>query len=114
TFLSGVRLTSDMPGSFVANCETLFMATPTQGTCTAPYTPGAVGTHTITAVYPGDANHDPSQDSDALQVTTAGGRAGPGAGSPGPAAAKRKCKKRKQKHRAAEAKKKKCKKKKRR
>jgi Bacterial Ig-like domain (group 3) len=108
TFLSGVRLLSDMPGSFVANCETLFMATPTQGTCTAPYTPIAAGTHTITAVYPGDANHDSSQDTDVLQVTQPGAN-GPGAGPSTPPRAK-KCKKKK--HRAAAAKKK-CKKKKR-
>jgi hypothetical protein len=106
--LSGVRLLSDMPGSFVANCETLFMATPTQGTCSAPYTPSAAGTHTITAVYPGDANHDSSQDTDALQVFQSG--AGPGAGASTPPGAKRKCKKKK--HRAAAAKKK-CKKKRR-
>jgi hypothetical protein len=108
TLLSGVRLLSDMPGSFVANCETLFMATPTQGTCTAPYTPAAAGIHTITAVYPGDANHDSSQDTDALQVTQPGANA-PGAGPPSPPRRK-KCKKKK--HHAAAAKKK-CKKKKR-
>ena len=108
TFLSGVRLLSDMPGSFVANCETLFMSTPTQGTCTAPYTPGAAGAHTITAVYPGDATHDSSQDSELLQVTSPG--TGPGAGPP-PTRAK-KCKK-KHKRNAVAAKKKKCKKKKR-
>jgi hypothetical protein len=114
TFLSGVRLLSDMPGSFVANCETLFMATPTQGTCTAPYTPTSTGVHTITAVYPGDANHDSSQDTDGLQVIQPGTGSGPGAGASTPpgSAKKKKCRKRK---RAAEAaKKKKCKKKKRR
>jgi len=111
TFLSGVRLLSDMPGSFVANCETLFMATPTQGTCTAPYTPTAAGTHTITAVYPGDSTHDSSRDTDVLQVNPPGTGPGPGAGASTPPRAK-KCKKKK-KHRAATAKKK-CKKKKRR
>ena len=110
TFLSGVRLLSDMPGSFVANCETLFMATPTEGTCTAPYTPTVTGTHTITAVYPGDANHDTSQDTDVLQVTQPG--TPPGAGPSTPSSTKKKCKKKKHK-RAAAAKKKKCKKKRR-
>lgn len=112
TFLSGIRLTSDMPGSFVANCETLFMATPTEGTCTAPYTPIAPGTHTITAVYPGDANHDSSQDTDSLQVTVPGSVPGPGGAlSPPSTITKKKCKKKKKKHRAAAAKKKKkCKK----
>jgi hypothetical protein len=114
TFLSGVRLSSDMPGSFVANCETLFMETPTEGTCAAPYTPSAAGAHTITAVYPGDANHDSSQDTDLLQVTQPGSAPGPGAGAPTPTSTKKKCKKNK-KHRAAAAKKKKkCKKRKRR
>jgi hypothetical protein len=108
--LSGVRLTSDMPGSFVANCETLFMATPTQGTCTAPYTPNVTGAHTITAVYPGDATHDSSQNTDLLRVTQPA--TPPGAGPPSnPGQARKKCKKKK-KHRAAAAKKK-CKKKKR-
>jgi hypothetical protein len=116
TFLSGVRLTSDMPGSFVANCETLFMATPTQGTCTAPYTPTAAGTHTVTAVYPGDADHDSSQDTDALRVALPGAPPGQPAG-PSTASTtnkKKKCKKRKRKHKrsADSAKKKKCKKKK--
>jgi hypothetical protein len=108
TFLSGVRLLSDMPGSFVANCETLFMATPTDGTCAAPYTPTSPGTHTITAIYPGDASHDSSQDTDVLRVTQPGAAPGPG-GSPSPSARKKKCKK---KHRAAAAKKR-CKKKRR-
>ncbi len=109
TFLSGVRLLSDMPGSFVANCETLFMATPTEGTCTAPYTPAAVGTHTITAVYPGDSTHDSSQDTDVLQVTQPGAASGPST----PPGTRKKCKKKKKKkHRAAVAKKK-CKKKRR-
>jgi hypothetical protein len=111
TFLSGVRLLSDMPGSFVANCETLFMSTPTQGTCTAPYTPGAAGAHTITAVYPGDATHDSSQDSDLLQVTPPGTGPGPG-GAPSTPTRAKKCKKKKHK-RSAVAAKKKCKKKKR-
>jgi hypothetical protein len=110
TFLSGVRLLSDMPGSFVANCETLFMATPTEGTCTAPYTPAVAGTHTITAVYPGDATHDSSQDTDVLQVTQPGAAFGPGAGPSVPSATKKKCKKKK--HRGAVAAKK-CKKKRR-
>jgi hypothetical protein len=114
TLLSGVRLSSDLPGSFVANCETLFMATPTQGTCTAPYTPTAAGTHTITAVYPGDANHDSSEDTDALQVIRPGAAPVPGTGQSTPPGAKKKCKKKRKKHRAAAAKKKKCKKKKRR
>ena len=110
TFLSGVRLESDMPGSFVADCETLFMASPTQGTCAAPYTPTAGGTHTITATYPGDANHDSSQDTDVLQVTQPGSRSGPG---PSAAPGVKKCKKKH--HRGASAaKKKKCKKKRRR
>jgi hypothetical protein len=112
TFLSGVRLTSDQPGSFVANCETLFMATPTQGTCTAPYTPTVVGSHTITAVYPGDANHDSSQDTDVLDVTQPIVPTGPGLGPSPPPAAKKKCKKKKHKRSAAAAKKKNCKKKK--
>jgi hypothetical protein len=109
TFLSGVRLLSDLPGSFAANCETLFMASPTQGTCTTPYTPAVTGLHTITAVYPGDANHDSSKDADTVNVTQPGSP--PGTGQP-PAnqAAKKKCKKRK--HRASAAKKK-CKKKRR-
>jgi hypothetical protein len=117
TFLSGVRLLSDMPGSFVANCETLFMATPAEGTCSAPYTPTAAGTHTITAIYPGDANHDSSQDADVLQVTQPGAAPGPapgpGAGPSTPPSTKKKCKKRK-KHKRATAAKKKCKKKKKR
>jgi hypothetical protein len=111
TFLSGVRLTSDMPGSFAADCETLFMATPTQGTCTAPYTPTATGLHTVTAVYPGDATHDSSQATDAVSVTRPGSP--PGGTSTPPTAPKKKCKKKKKKHHAAAAKKK-CKKKKRR
>ena len=111
TFLSGVRLASDMPGTFVANCETLFMATPTEGTCTAPYTPGAAGTHTITAVYPGDASHDSSQDTDALQVTQPGAAPGPGGAPPTPSGARKKCKKKKKHGAAAAKKKKKCKKK---
>ncbi len=116
TFLSGVRLTSDMPGSFVANCEVLFMSTPTQGTCTAPYTPTATGLHTITAVYPGDANHDSSQGTDGLQVTLPGSAPGPGPGgtSSTPPSTKKKCKKKKKKHKrsaSAAKKKKKCKKK---
>lgn len=110
TFLSGVRLESDLPGSFVADCETLFMATPTQGTCTAPYTPAAAGVHTITATYPGDTNHDSSQDSDLLQVTQPGSGSGPGS-SAAPGA--KKCKKKKHR-RSAGAAKKGCKKKKRR
>jgi hypothetical protein len=114
TFLSGVRLSSDMPGSFVPNCETLFMETPTEGTCTAPYTPTAAGAHTITAVYPGDTSHDSSQDTDVLQVTLPGTAPGPGAGAPTPTSTKKKCKKKKKKHRATAAKKKKCKKKKKR
>ena len=110
-FLSGVRLTSDMPGSFVANCETLFMSSPTEGTCTAPYTPDAVGDHTITAIYPGDASHDSSGDTDSLAVIQPGGPAAPGATSPAPAATKTKCKKRKRRHHAEAAKKKrKCRK----
>jgi hypothetical protein len=115
TFLSGIRLTSDMPGTFVANCETLFMATQTQGTCTAPYTPDAAGTHTITAVFPGDASHDSSQDTDSLQVVQPGAP-GQGAGPSRTSTTKKKCKKRKRKHKrsADSAKKKKCKKKKRR
>jgi hypothetical protein len=113
TFLSGVRLLSDMPGSFIANCETLFMATATQGTCSAPYTPAAAGNHTITAVYPGDANHDLSEDIDLLRVTQPGTGPGPGAGPSTPSGArKKKCKKKKH-HRGAAAAKKKCKKKKR-
>jgi len=115
TFLSGVRLESDMPGSFVANCETLFMSSPTEGTCTAPYTPAVTGAHTITATYPGDANHDSSQDTDLLQVTSPGGPPGPGSASPIPnTGAGKKCKKRKRKHHrpASAAKKKKCKKRK--
>ena len=115
TFLSGVRLLSDMSGSFVANCETLFMATDTEGTCTAPYTPTAAGTHTITAVYPGDANHDSSQDTDALQVTLPGSGPGTGDGPSAPQAlGRKKCKKKKHKRSAEAAKKKKCNKKKRR
>ena len=114
TFLSGVRLSSDKPGTFVANCETLFMETPTEGTCTAPYMPTAAGAHTITAVYPGDANHDSSQDTDVLQVTQPGTAPGPGAGAPTPTSTKKKCKKKKKKHRAAASRRKKCKKKKRR
>ena len=110
TFLSGVRLESDMPGSFVADCETLFMASPAQGTCAAPYTPTAAGTHTITATYPGDANHDSSQDTDVLQVTQPGSGSGPG---PSAVPGVKKCKKKKH-HRSASAAKKKCKKKKRR
>jgi hypothetical protein len=117
TLLSAVRLLSDMPGSFVANCETLFMATPIQGTCTAPYTPTVTGTHTITAVYPGDANHDTSQDTDVLQVIQPGAASGPGGGPATPATpqlARKKCKKKKKKHRGVDAaKKKKCKKKRR-
>jgi hypothetical protein len=111
TFLSGVRLTSDQPGSFVANCETLFMATPTQGTCAAPYTPTAVGSHRITAVYAGDANHDSSQDTDVLDVTQPTVPTGPGPALSPPQAAKKKCKKKKHKRSAVTAKKK-CKKKK--
>ena len=112
TFLSGVRLVSDKAGSFVANCETLFMATPTQGTCTAPYTPAVTGAHTITATYPGDSSHDSSQDTDVLQVNQPG-TGGAGVGTSTPAPTKKKCKK-KRKHRGAAAAKKKCKKKKRR
>jgi WD40 repeat protein len=115
TFLSGVRLESDMPGSFVANCEILFMATPTQGTCSSPYTPAAAGTHTVTATYPGDANHDSSQDTDALQVTLPGTSPGTGGGPSTPQAlGRKKCKKKKHRRSTAAAKKKKCKKKKRR
>jgi WD40 repeat protein len=119
TFLSGVRLLSDRPGSFVANCETLFMATPTEGTCSAPYTPTAAGAHTITAIYPGDASHDSSQDTDVLQVTQPVAAPGPGAGPSTPPSTntpstKKKCKKKKHRRSAASAKKKKCKKKKRR
>jgi hypothetical protein len=114
TFLSGVRLLSDMSGSFVANCETLFMATDTEGTCTAPYTPTAAGTHTITAVYPGDANHDSSQDTRGFAGDAAGKRPGQrrrAVGATGPR--RKKCKKKKHKRSAEAAKKKKCKKKRR-
>jgi hypothetical protein len=86
------------------------MATPTQGTCTAPYTPAAIGRHTITAVYPGDANHDSSQGTDTVDVTQPGG---PGTGqTPGKRPQiRKKCKK---KHRrSAEAAKKRCKRKRR-
>jgi hypothetical protein len=47
-----------------------------QGACTNPYKPAVAGIQTITATYPGDEIHDPSQGSDQLDVTQPG--VGPG------------------------------------
>ena len=114
TFLSGIRPSSDMPGSFNSDCETLFMASPTEGTCTVGYTPQRVGSRRITATYPGDAAHDSSQDTDLLDVIQPTSAPSPGATPSTLPATAGKCKKRKHKRAATAAKKKKCKKKKRR
>ena len=110
TFLSGVRFSSDAPGSFGADCEELNMTNPLQGVCTNPYKPAGAGVQTITATYPGDEIHDPSQGTDQLDVTQ------PAAGGPGitgtpPGAAHGKCAK---KHRPGSKKRKgKCRRKRR-
>ncbi len=76
TFLSGIRFSSDASGSFGADCEVLNMINPLQGACTNPYKPAVAGIQTITATYPGDEIHDPSQGSDQLDVIQPG--VGPG------------------------------------
>ena len=108
TFLSGVRPESELPGTIESSCEELGMASPTQGTCSFLFTPQVGGTQTVSARYPGDANHDSSRDTEALQVTQ------PGTGPAMPFATKKKCKRKKHRRSASGAKKKKCKKKKRR
>lgn len=104
TFISGVRPESDLPGTIESSCEELLMTSPTQGTCSFLFTPQLAGTQMVGATYPGDAIHDSSQDTEALQVTQ------PGTGPAMPPAAKRKCKRKKHK-RSVSAAKKKCKKK---
>jgi hypothetical protein len=104
-FLSGVRPESDLPGTIESSCEELLMTSPTRGTCSFLFTPQLAGTQTVSATYPGDANHDSSQDTEALQVTQ------PGTGPVMPSAAKKKCKRKKHRRSASAAKKKKCKKK---
>jgi hypothetical protein len=77
TFLSGIRFSSDSPGSFGADCEVLNVANPLQGVCTNPYKPAGAGVQTITATYPGDEIHDPSQGTTQLDVPQ------PAVGGPG-------------------------------
>jgi hypothetical protein len=108
TFLSGVRPESELPGTIESGCEELLMTGPRQGTCSFLFTPQLAGTQTVSATYPGDANHDSSQDTEALQVTQ------PGTAPAMPSAAKKKCKRKKHRRSASAAKKKKCQKKKRR
>jgi len=48
------------------------MTSPTQGTCSFLFTPQLAGTQMVGATYPGDAIHDSSQDTEALQVTQPG------------------------------------------
>jgi hypothetical protein len=105
-FLSGVRPESELPGTIESSCEELLMATPTQGTCSFLFTPQLAGAQTVSATYPGDANHDSSQGTDSLQVTQ------PGTGPAMRSAAKKKCKRSQHRRSASAAKKKKCKKKK--
>jgi hypothetical protein len=109
-FRSSVRLTSERFGEFGGNCEELGMTSPTQGMCMQPYLPGGPGPDRLTARFPGDDTHDPSEGSDLLDVTT------PSAAMPQTPGRRAKCKKRKRKHRAEVAKKakKKCKKRKKR
>ena len=108
TFLSGIRFSSDTPGSFGSDCEVLNMINPLQGACTNPYKPAVAGIQTITATYPGDEVHDRSQGSDQLDVIQ------PAAGGSGMTGTppRRKCAK---KHRAGakKGKKRKCRRKRR-
>jgi hypothetical protein len=64
--------------------------------CAISYTPASAGTHTLTAAYPGDQGHEPSQGATALTVTNPAVTATtPPTGQR--AAALRKCKKKKTK-----------------
>jgi hypothetical protein len=65
TATGSVDLTTSGTGTFDAGCATL-----AAGSCTATYTPGAVGTHQVTASYGGDTDHVASQGTDALSVST--------------------------------------------
>jgi len=90
-----VGFSSDSSGSFnhPGNSCTL-SASGASASCTVDYTPSAVGsgTHTITALYGGDANHASSQNQAKLTVHTAstgggsGGRGGSSGGASTPTA----------------------------
>ena len=102
SFGSGIRFTSDGPGTFGGDCETLSTASPTQGTCANPFAPGAPGAQRVTATYPGDSVHDASQASDVVNAIAA----------PPPAAKPTRCKHRMHR-RHHHAKKRKCRRKRR-
>jgi hypothetical protein len=70
------------------------------------FTPQLAGPQTISATYPGDANHDSSRDTESLRVTQPGSR-------PAMPATGKKCKRKKHKRSSAFPAKKKCKKKRR-
>ena len=67
-FSSSGTGTFSSPGS---SCTLAPAATARQASCSVTYTPSAVGsgTHTITASYPGDATHAPSQADTAVRVS---------------------------------------------
>jgi hypothetical protein len=107
SFGSGIRFASDGPGAFGSDCEVLNPSSATQGTCTQPFTPAAPGIRRITATFPGDSIHDPSQASQAIDVMA------PPAVPIGPSPARHaRC--HKKKHRASASKKRKCRRKRRR
>jgi hypothetical protein len=47
------------------------MVSVSQASCAAPYTPTGAGLQQVTATYPGDNLHDPSQGTAVLSVTAA-------------------------------------------
>jgi hypothetical protein len=111
TFGAGVRLSSALPGTIDSRCELLGSTTSGQVSCSFDFTPQLAGAQSVTAMFPGDATHDPSQDTDLLQVTQP--VVPPGSQSPA-MVGRKKCKKtKKHKRSASAAKKKKCKKKRR-
>jgi hypothetical protein len=112
TFGSGVRLSSELPGTIESGCELLGSTNSGRVTCPFDFTPRLAGAQRISATFPGDATHDSSEGTDLLQVRQP--VVPPGPQSPA-MAGKRMCKKvMKHKRSASAAKKKKCKKKKRR
>jgi hypothetical protein len=99
SFGSGIRLTSDGSGMFGSDCEVLDMTSPTQGMCANFFTPAAAGVQRVTATYPGDSVHDPSQATDLVNAMS------PPAAAP-PAAKPKRCKH--HKHHKHHGKKRKC------
>jgi len=99
-----VHFSSDMAGSFSGggDCSVIIIL----HVCMLSYTPSVAGTHTITAAYRGDANHEPSSGTTTLPVTEPPPPPPPDSGSPTGATAStpatttpRRCKKgRKLKH----------------